>query len=233
MKNNVIKSQDFNEWSRDKPLYKFLKSEYADNLFNNGELRIGTLYDFRNHEAYGNKRGDKDEGQKAIYENVNTLVESAENNTLSPFVKQVFSIKQGVTNIRIENITVSQPLNSADCYIYCMSYEFNENLYEEFQADVCIEIKSPYKFIGAISKCFKNSDFIKLSKIIYTQRNQPYGQHDEYHAATIKSENYKPQKEVRSIWVPRYKNSIEPLLVKIQPRLIRRYCRIFHKKQIL
>lgn len=44
-------------------LYKYLKSEYARNLINGGIVRLGTLYEFRQGEVYGEAIGDRDEGK--------------------------------------------------------------------------------------------------------------------------------------------------------------------------
>ncbi|MBI3366843.1 hypothetical protein HY041_04425, partial [Candidatus Roizmanbacteria bacterium] len=90
MSKNIISSHELLEFPREKPLFKYLKKEFSDKLFYDGELLIGTLYDFRNTEQHGHARGDKGEGEKEIYEYVkDQLIEDpSENNLLSPFVKQ-------------------------------------------------------------------------------------------------------------------------------------------------
>ncbi|MCL5261236.1 MAG: hypothetical protein M1561_06160, partial [Gammaproteobacteria bacterium] len=151
MKNNIEKSLQVKTWPSDKPLFKYLKKEYAAKLFDYGELHIGALYDFRNCEAYGGNRGDKDEGKKAIYEFVDDIViKDREHNPLSPFTKQYISIKEGAKNTRLVNGSFTQRHDCEDCYIYCMSEKHNKVLYDVFEADTCIRIKSPYKFMRAL-----------------------------------------------------------------------------------
>ncbi len=44
------------------PLYKYLPRRYLDAFLNRGSLKIGTLYEYRQVEAYGHVIGDKNEG---------------------------------------------------------------------------------------------------------------------------------------------------------------------------
>lgn len=44
-------------------LYKYLKRQHAESLLHDGEIKIGTLYDFRRQESVDMQRGDKNEGR--------------------------------------------------------------------------------------------------------------------------------------------------------------------------
>ena len=44
------------------PLYKYIPKRYLDAFLNQGSLKIGTLYEYRQVEAYGNVIGDKTKG---------------------------------------------------------------------------------------------------------------------------------------------------------------------------
>jgi len=169
MKKNVIKSRMFSDWPKGKPLFKYMKKEHADKLFNSGELHIGTLYDFRDEEKYGQKRGDEGEGKKEICEHINdiTVKDSSQSNRLSDFSKQYIRIEDTAKNTRLVNVTVSELHDSPDCYIYCMSKNFDERLYEKFQADVCVKLKSPYKFVHSISIALREcAGSVRLSSLL-------------------------------------------------------------------
>ncbi len=47
-------------------IYKSMKREYAEALVSKGQLRIGTLYDFRKEELYGSEIGDKSKDEKGV-----------------------------------------------------------------------------------------------------------------------------------------------------------------------
>jgi len=236
MKKRVVNSSKLLKWPADKPLFKYMKAEHANKLFNCGTLRIGTLYEFRNLETYGTARGDEGEGTKEIYEHIDdrTIEDSSQNNPQSDFEKQFIKINGTVKNFKIVNLTFSESQDSADCYIYCMSKKFDDKLYEKFKTNVCVKINSPYKFINAISITLRgyNANFVQLSECKYGERKQQYGVHDDYHSSIIKPIFHKLDEEVRSIWGPnkRRNNYLKPLVIKLQTRHVKRYCEIFHKK---
>lgn len=236
MKESIIKSCRVKPWPAGKSLFKYLKKEHADKLFNDGELRIGTLYDFRKDE-HGDNRSDEGEGKKTIYEVVDDIIKDHEHNTLSPFVKQFLSIEKGAKNTRLINGEFMQTHDCGDCYVYCMSREHNEALYDDFKADVCVCIKSPYKFIHALGLALKKKTLLSrecyLSTCVYCERMQCYGRHNDYHPAIIKikTDNYKRQKEVRAIWLPDMGlTQLVPLIVNLDKKLVTRYCEVFSCK---
>ena len=67
---NTSHSLFHDDWPADKPLFKFFSKQFAEKFFNTGELRIGTLSDFRNQEQHGDHRGDKNEGEKETFEHI-------------------------------------------------------------------------------------------------------------------------------------------------------------------
>ena len=44
------------------PLYKYLKKAHLEEFFENGTVKIGTLYEYRDVESHGSVVGDRDEG---------------------------------------------------------------------------------------------------------------------------------------------------------------------------
>jgi hypothetical protein len=217
-------------WPKEMPLYKYLSKENADKFFNNGELSIGTLYGFRDEEKHGKRIGDKDEGKKEIYEHVDdTLISDPLNNQLTPFVKKYLSIGKDAKNVRIVNCDFVQEHYSKNLYIYCMCSEYKKELYVEFNANVCVRIKKPYKFIRAVSFLLQGKQ--KLENILsckYGDRRQMYGQHDNIHPCIIKDNCYRNQKEVRAIWIPEDDKDIVPLIITLNTKYVHRYCEIFN-----
>jgi hypothetical protein len=238
---NSLKSCALLDWPKEKPLFKYMKKEHVDKLFCTGEIHLGTLYDFRNQEQHGLQRGDADEGKKVIYDSIDnvTIEDPSQNNPLNIFQRRFITIGDEAKNIQLKDIEFSLPQNSVDCYIYCMSTEFNEHLYHEFKAETCVKIKSPSKFVKSISIALRNKNnphFIyHLSPVWYGQRSQKYGKHNEYHPSIIKTKNYKNQKEVRAIWIPehpQYNNiKLQPMNINLQIKHINRFCEVFHSSK--
>lgn len=219
MSKNVIEKLSASRWPKDEPLYKFLKKEHADSLFNKGELKIGTLYDFRDQEKYGDARGDEGEGTKEEYDKIDYMeIENAKSNSLDTLANEFIKIKEGVTGTTLSNVEFRKKYNSPNYYIFRMSGEFDEKLYEKFQSDVCVKIKSPYKFIHSISIELRrhNADYVDLLKCIYTDREKEYDKRDDCHPALIKPVIHKVDKEVRSLWKSKTldHNELEPLFIK-------------------
>ncbi|MGE3920718.1 MAG: hypothetical protein AB7F64_07260 [Gammaproteobacteria bacterium] len=75
----------------------------------------------------------------------------------------------------------------------------------------------------------KKACFVELSKIEYADREQEYGEHNEYHPCVIKPKIYGYQKEVRAIWEPKTK-AIELFLLKLDVKYIKRSCEIYSEK---
>jgi hypothetical protein len=44
-------------------LYKYMKQEHVDMFLEDGLIRLGTLFEFRNEEFHGSAAGDADEGK--------------------------------------------------------------------------------------------------------------------------------------------------------------------------
>lgn len=230
--NDIFQQPNIPKWPAEKPLYKYLKKEYAEKFLNSGELLISTLYDFRNEEEHGNKRGDKGEGKKEISEEVSITIEDPlKHNPLSPLVKKFIDLKSGAKNTIIQNSEFIVDQDSGDSYIYCMSSKFDKKLLEDFESDVCICIKSPWKFIKAISiELRKKADFLGLSPCKYKNRQQTYGSHDNYHASIIKPVDYKNQAEVRAIWNAKnpHETPLQKLLIHLEKKYIMRFCEILN-----
>jgi len=48
---------------KEEPFYKYLSFEHAEMMVNDGQIRLGTLYEYRNIEKYNPEVGDKNEGK--------------------------------------------------------------------------------------------------------------------------------------------------------------------------
>ena len=92
-------------------LYKFLNRKYALSFMGTGELRIGTLYEYRKSEIYGSEIGDREEGSK------HTLcvdpVDSPEEVRTHPFLSRFMHVSPGA-KIHIHNASFASREESKD-----------------------------------------------------------------------------------------------------------------------
>ncbi|MEZ8470771.1 hypothetical protein AB6D20_007280 [Vibrio splendidus] len=202
-------------------LYKYMKKEHAKLLLEQGSLRIGTLYEFRDEEKHGKEVGDNKEGTKSAYMEVDNEQWSPSNQP--EFSKSFFNLGTN-GSINISGVTLERPQNSPDFYIYCTTYEFDESAMRDFGYDTCIEIEQPEKFFKCISKSLKHkANYQGSHRCKYQPRRLPHNLDSGVHPSLVKEVEYAYQKEVRSIWVPT-KQNIEPIIIKAKN--IQKYCRV-------
>ena len=112
-------------------LYKYLPSQYSENVVEKGEILFRNLTYFRQYEC--EQRGDSLE---AIHrDNPDNDVELFQPST-GAYSKGNFSF-----------------LNSTDSdliYVFCLSMSHKSDLYEEFNSDTCIEITDPEDLLKRI-----------------------------------------------------------------------------------
>lgn len=211
------------------PLYKYMKLEHAMGLVRKGILRIGTLYDFKNHEKYGPSVGDKDEGKRITYSEDETDLSRPE--TVSPFLRKHIRAEEG-KYWKLSNIRSQVTDKSQNYYIFSVSEEYSHDIMRRMGYDSCVRIDEPEMFFGTIGGWlykegkFKEKGFI-AARCVYEDRSQHYSKTNRPHPAVLKDPRYSYQKEIRAIWTPST-SEIEPF--NIQCYQAREYCHIIEGK---
>lgn len=112
-----------------------------------------------------------------------------------------------------------------DCWIYCVTSEFDIDVMAEFSCDSCVEIPDAERFFKAISKKIRHkATFVGWSAIQYGNRRSHYSEPTAQHPAWTKDVEYSNQKEIRAIWMPK-KKEISPLMINLPPSIARQ-CRL-------
>lgn len=140
-------------------LYKYLPSQYVANVMDKGELLFRNLSYFKQYEC--EKRGDPLEGHHR---------DNPDNNVVAEIVS---------TGEKIESdSSFLNSTNSDLIYIFCLSQSLGDNLYEEFQCDVCIEVTDVDEFIRRVRMTVKR--LVSLHKtgllhapVSYYEPNKP------------------------------------------------------------
>lgn len=205
------------------PLFKFSKKNHIENFLSKGQIRIGSLFEYRDHEKYKGKILDTDEGRKQIsvyFENVTFKDEDGKK--LSSLG---FEVGKGA-NVKLSNTTFSFKLDSPNCYIYSTSAVFStETLIQAVSDgyDSCALIVNPDDFFSDINNMFKKGKALGYFPCLYGDRDiiLNWDTDKDYikileivPASIIKPVSLQVQKEVRGIWLP-YAKSIEPEIIEI------------------
>lgn len=211
-------------------LYKYLQRQFLEEFFHRGSLKIGTLSEYRNVEAFGPVIGDRDEGTSSTELGFKRGDEVALGGS-SPearFLRNILqTTPQQCSNMKIVSLVdgynfVSQE-NSPELYIYCMTEAFDLEVMHQFGCDSCLEITNPASFLSAISHRIRHKARLDgLHPIQYMSRKTTFTSPHQVHPALMKDNSFLAQREWRAVWVPT-KKQIRPLFIDV-PRAIR-YCR--------
>ena len=203
-------------------MYRFHKEKYNNQLFSNGEIRIGTLYTYRNTEL--NKGiADKDEGKKIVnYQfSQNAIIGGKYNNkeNIDFQAAKLFSAVYAdeTSTIYLGDAKTSQNLESKNYYILCLAKNIDAK-FEDY--DSCLEIISESFFEELTIVINKQTPvkYLGCFEVKYQSREENWNKKDfGIHPCLIKEnkEEYVQQKEIRAIWEPINENIyIEPIFVK-------------------
>ncbi len=207
-----------------RPLFKYIESKYVMGMLAFGHLRIGTLYDFRKVEQYGTEIGDKDEGKKTEFEdNESFTLENAP--PLAQEMTKGMYASVDASTVSFNDCIFDKTYESSDCYVYCVTKEFNQDVMVASGYDACVRIDNPDMFFHNLSKCIEKKRRIidgLLDSCVYMNRRQHYSERNDLHPALIKPPSLMHQKEVRSIWTPAEGEKVAPFLVTCQQ--LTQYC---------
>ena len=181
--------------------YKYTKSKYADMLVNEGRLRVGTLLDYQNTEKHRAGILDEEEGMRVTFKEVTERQVWTPQTIPEYFSRTGVIVIEGNARIEIEDCTFETHEMSENVYTYCVSKVFDERLFEEFEADACVEIL-PGPFERGLSKAMlPHGEYLGYYECEYVGRRQEDGS-GLIHPIRLKDTRYTHQAEVRMAWRP-------------------------------
>lgn len=109
-------------------LYKYCKREHVPLKGTSGLLRIGTLYDYKKTDKYGEFVSDMHEGSKLISGTAMDL--NANNFHLYPGLRGLINLDGGgsIGRVEVSNCTLMCP----DMYIFSTSREYSRSEHERW-----------------------------------------------------------------------------------------------------
>ncbi len=199
-------------------MYRYSNSQFSNLLTVFGGIRVGTLHDFRNSE---HKKGiaDPQEGKKTVEHRIgNETITLGDRSSKTARAAEDFNIIGGSGSVSFENVTFAKQFNSPDFFVLCSSYEKSTSVMSQFEgADTCVQIHNPMVFYSELTTLLNSVTpvvFLGVHRVTYKERVEMWnGTSWGADPTLIKEPEFSLQKEVRAIWAPKFRQSIEPQIL--------------------
>lgn len=200
-------------------LYKYLRRKHLNRFRNDGEMRIGTLYDFRKEERYGSVVGDSDEGTKILTTDGYHFLDTNDSATIPDWFKSHFEksirIAPGGSLTIHARAGVRTRLTAPDRYVYCVSTEFDKGILLNGEYDCCIQIVDSERFFEEITiRLSRFAVWLEFSPCVYRSRLVLGDKDDGLDPALIKGKRYTYQREARAIWEAAVDGPLSPVIIR-------------------
>lgn len=198
-----------------------MKAKYADALVSRGQIRIGTLYDFRREELHGTEVGDKSESAATVQGYQARLPRRF---NPGKFVgKQPLSTTYAGGHLTRDKQHKIYNYTTQDAYVFCASWNLNPQMGVDFGSAV-VAIRNVQSFIQAIARALppgiQSWDF---GRCVYKGKEEPAKLKQLPPLPLWKPPRYGYQDEWRA-WFVTDKQSIEPVIIESFD--IAKYCSI-------
>lgn len=198
-----------------KKLYKYQQKEHATALVERGVIRVGTLHSYRDTEL-GSAIGDLGEGKSETTHHFDKPVNIGNPENRSWVVDKIFDVAPGA-NVTLEGLSLVVPEESPDFFIYCLSHRYSSAAMRAFNADACVEILQPQRFISALVGHLRDRGLVSDSLFApcdYSGRARDH-QMKRVHPGLLKDRSYEYQMEVRLLMNPQAGIVADPIIVTI------------------
>ncbi len=176
-------------------LYRFGKRKHICDLVHNGKLCLNTATTYGEE---GHSKGAFDP-EELIFEQ--KLPEAA---TFEAFSK-VSGKSKGV--IDVVNTSPLISISDYNYYVFCMTYKYMFEFYDEFDADTCLVISDPDRFINQACRSIMKEMpgwLINAGTVRYKSKNTFYTLNPSYHDINYSkdSDDFSHQCEIRIVCFP-------------------------------
>jgi hypothetical protein len=201
--------------------FKSMRRQYAVDFLVSGRLRIGSLYDFRKIESYGDEVGDKGEGTKDLYTDQRHITEQ----TIPEFLSDRIRVETGnrLDIIMDGDGLVSARFQDPNLYLFCVSTDFDAERIRRLEHDACLVIEDIMFFQhlhNAMRPHIAPNTKGLLGEVLYGTRRHFHEHDPKLPMALVKPERFRYQREARALWIPRPDLSVEPFLYVHAPLAI-------------
>lgn len=180
-----------------------------------GQVRIGTLFGWRDSGKHGEMSTDEAEG---IFRNPPNLIFHGPAD---------FQAMMADSTVRVEGDGASQlrhwkidAVRSSNVYTFCAASAYSDDQHKAWLEsegyDACYRINSARLFFRAISEQLADAEFLFIAAAEYIREGATNHEvHSRFHPALLKrAGGYDDQLEVRALWKPRDPSAeIGPLVI--------------------
>ncbi|MGX1087458.1 hypothetical protein [Pseudomonas sp. AP3_22 TE3818] len=198
-------------------VFRYSGQKYNDALLALGNVRVGTLHDFRNIE---HKKGiaDAKEGLKWVEHHIPHATNRDGNIHSAAIEAFGFFGNPGGGLMEFKNCNFVQQFNHPDCFIHCTSADYLRSTMDEFEgADSCVEIADVAGFYRRLTESLNKIvpvQLLTVAKVTYMERREDWnGRNWGTYPALIKEPEFSRQGEIRAIWGPKRDSVIKPLVL--------------------
>lgn len=214
-------------------LYKYSTSEHVNKLLRHGSVRIGTLYDFRDAEKYGNQIGDAAEGRIPMAGTLTNV--TSQTIERHPILGRLVHLGEGskIGFLTLENCS----FHTENLYIFSASEGFSHkallswhnDLFSRY--DACYRILSGRLFFRTVSRAIADrAEFLGFGPVHYYDEDFPIDIRSplaHLHPGQLKGgKTYAHQTEIRAFWRPLDQAEIAPFCIDVPD--IMKYC-VLHR----
>jgi len=185
-----------------KRLFKHLRRAHAEELVNEGWIRIGVLSEYRNEERLGSVIGDKGEGQLTE----RCLTQGFRSEDRPPefdFINRALFAGKCPAHVRIRGLAIEQTCHVQNCHILCLTSCHDRSKYPQYERTV--RIGDVVGFLKAVMDAVHGSrplleGMTTLSACKYVGRTVSAVRGPDWHPVFTKPSNYSWQQEWRLWW---------------------------------
>ena len=211
--------------------FKYMLRAHAQEMLQEGVLRIGTLLYYRASEL-GPAIGDADEGRSETVQAIEGSLDIARPENRTWVTNKLFSVGRNAKNVVLQDLSLSVPEQSADLHVYCASHRFSRRAMTEFNADACVMVSNPHAFVTAVVGRLRRMGIISAATLTpcdYSGRRRSETM-PRVHPAVLKDASYSYQHEIRLIMTPTAAPPLRSFFVSIPE--IRPLCRLLSEDEV-
>jgi len=192
-------------------------------------MRIGTLYDFRRSEEFGEEIGDKDEGRKSITMELKPGHYDINNPIPSDAPINVTFKPGGFMSFAGEGVRIGTGIEDQDAFIYCLTEENDPVQLAKLGYLSGFEVHDVSGFHDAITSVLSNKvgafSFARVGKCVYKSRDEDYNSVTGVPPTLIKEPKYSYQREYRIVWRDIRIQDYQPIVLNVPNA--RKFCHRF------
>jgi hypothetical protein len=156
--------------------FKYTQKEFADKMFETGQIKLGTLYEYRDHKDPAIRDPDEEKATFNFLINTDRFnYQDEDHSFLRPSQNPYFDLKVGEnSSFRMTNVSFQHFSEVVNCYMYCLTKDATKENMIDCGYDTCVEILDSRSFAWKILNELHNAGLNKFLPFPYMHRDCIY-----------------------------------------------------------